>query len=284
MGLVMRRLVVAVALIGIATGALAADYETDFPTLRGSTPYIPAPPRHLNWEGVYGGGQVGYGMTHMDFSKVVITPFDPNDAFTAPLRSSWPSLGTDNARAPSYGAFIGYNWQFDELIVGFEANYSHTKLFGSATGTKCYNTPAVIGCNPAITLGDGNSYNAVVTTTASMRITDYGTARLRAGWVNDNWLPYAMVGLAVGRVEISKYATATGTPVSPPGTGTPFTSTEGIVNSPMLAWGYSAGVGVDYMLFSNVFLRAEYEFVSFFLVSDVRSQIHSGHVGVGVKF
>jgi outer membrane immunogenic protein len=284
MGLVMRRLVVAVALIGFATGALAADYETDFPTLRGSTPYIPAPPRQLNWEGAYGGGQVGYGMTSMDFSKAAgsITAFDPNNSFTAPFGSvsSWANFGTDNARAPSYGGFIGYNWQFDELIVGFEANYNHTKLFGSTTATHCYDAVNT-SCLAAIQLGDGNFYNAVVTATASMRITDYGTARLRTGWVNDNWLPYAMVGLAVARVEISKFATATGTPVGP---GTAFTRTEGFVDSPMLAWGYSAGVGVDYMLFPNVFLRAEYEFVSFFLVSDVRSQIHSGHVGVGVKF
>jgi opacity protein-like surface antigen len=285
MGLVMRRLVVAVALIGFANGALAADYDTDFPTLRGSTPYIPAPPRYMNWEGVYGGGQVGYGATFMDFSKTRISAFDPNYAFTAPFGSvmNWASPGTDNARGATYGGFIGYNWQFDDLVIGFEANYNHTNLLGSSTFTRCYDAVNT-SCASAITLGDGNSYNAVVTATSSMRISDYGTARLRAGWANDNWLPYAMVGLAVGRVEISKYATATGTPVNPPGTGTPFTRTEGTVNSPMLAWGYSAGLGVDYLLLPNVFVRAEYEFVSFVLVSDVRSQIHNGRLGLGVKF
>src|SRR5262249_8063616 len=96
MGPVMRRLVVAVALIGFATGGWAADYETDFPTLRGSTPYIPAPPRHMNWSGFYGGGQVGYGASLMDFSKSAsrITAFDPNNTFTAPFGSvsTWVSL------------------------------------------------------------------------------------------------------------------------------------------------------------------------------------------------
>jgi len=285
MGLVMRRLVVAVALIGFANGALAADYDTDFPTLRGSTPYIPAPPRYMSWEGVYGGGQVGYGATFMDFSKTRISAFDPNYAFTAPFGSvmNWFSPGTDNARGATYGGFIGYNWQFDDLIVGFEANYNHTNLLGLSTATRCYDAVNT-SCSAAIPLGDGNSYNAVVTATSSMRISDYATARLRAGWANDNWLPYAMVGLAVGRVEISKYATATGTPVNPPGTGTPFTRTEGTVSSPMLAWGYSAGLGVDYLLLPNVFVRAEYEFVSFVLVSDVRAQIHNGRLGLGVKF
>jgi len=283
-GAVMRRLIVAVALIGFATGALAADYETDFPTLRGSTPFIPAPPRHTNWEGAYGGGQVGYSASLMDFSKAGsgITAFDPNNTFTAPFGSvaSWVNLGTDNAKGATYGAFIGYNWQFDELIIGFEANYNHTNLLGSATGTRCYDA-VITSCLAAITLGDGNTYNAVVTAVAAMRVTDYGTARLRAGWVNDNWLPYAMIGLAVGRVEISRYATATGTPT---GAGTAFTRTEGTVDSPMLAWGYSAGVGADFLLFPNVFVRAEYEFVKFFLVSDFRSQIHSGRLGLGYKF
>src|SRR5262245_33910936 len=180
MGPVMRRLVVAVALIGFATSALAADYETDFPTLRGSTPFIPAPPRHMNWEGFYGGGQVGYGATFMDFSRAgrSITAFDPNNTFTAPFGSvsSWASLGTDNARAPTYGGFIGYNSQWDEIILGFEANYNHTKLFGSATSSRCYNTPPVTGCSAAITLGDGNDYNATVIAAGAMRITDYGTA------------------------------------------------------------------------------------------------------------
>jgi outer membrane immunogenic protein len=295
MGPVMR-LVAAVASITFAastwaagawlTDAWAADYEpSDFPTLRGSTPYVPAAPRHVNWGGFYGGGQVGYGASVMDFSKAgrSINAFDPNVSFTAPFgsMSSWVDLGTDTGTAPTYGAFVGYNWQYDDLIVGFEANYSHTNLFGTATASRCYNTPSLPNCSSAIRLGDTNDYNATVTATASMRMTDYGTARLRAGWVADNVLPYAMIGLAVGRAEISRYATATGTPT---GAGTPFTRTEGNLNSSMLTWGYSAGLGADWLIYRDIFVRAEYEFVKFFLVSDFRSQIHNGRLGLGVKF
>ncbi len=293
----MRRLI-AVASIAFATGAFAAgacatgawaaDYEpSDFPTLRGSAPYVPAPTRHVNWGGFYGGGQVGYGASTMDFAKAgrSINAFDQNVTFTAPfgLVSNWVSLGTDTAKAPTYGAFVGYNSQFDDLILGFEANYNHTNLFGTASATRCYDA-VLATCFSAIPLGDGNSYDATVTATASMRITDYGTARLRAGWVVDNVLPYAMIGLAVGRAEISRYATATGTPVNPPGTGTPFTRTEGTFDSSMLMWGYSAGLGADMLIYRDVFVRAEYEFVKFLLVSDFRSQIHNGRLGLGVKF
>ena len=97
----------------------------------------------------------------------------------------------------------------------------------------------------------------------------------------DNLLPYAMIGLAVGRTEVSRYATATGIPT---GAGTAFTRTEGTFNSSMLTWGYSAGLGTDWLLFPNVFVRAEYEFVKFFVVSDFRSQIHNGRLGLGMKF
>jgi outer membrane immunogenic protein len=295
------RLVAAAASIAFAAGACAtgaltdawltkawaADYEpSDYPTLRGSNPYIPAPPTYNRWSGFYGGGQVGYGASYMDLSKAgnSINAFDSNVTFTAPFGSvsNWASLGTDNGGAATYGVFVGYNWQYDDLILGFETNYNHTNLSGSASATRCYNTPTISGCSQsAITLGDGNDYNATVTATASMRITDYGTARLRAGWVADNVLPYAMIGLAVGRAEVSRYATATGTPT---GAGTPFTRTEGVFNSSMLAWGYSAGLGADWLLFPNVFVRAEYEFVKFFVVSDFRSQIQNGRLGLGMKF
>ncbi len=171
MGPVMRRLT-AIASIAFAagawatgagsTGAWAADYEpSDFPTLRGSNPYIPATPRHTNWGGFYAGGQAGYSASYMDFAKAgrSINAFDPNVSFTAPFGSvsSWASLGTDTGKAPTYGAFVGYNWQFDDLILGFEANYNHTSLFGTASATRCYtSSPSLPNCSAAITLGDGN--------------------------------------------------------------------------------------------------------------------------------
>src|SRR5262245_33865508 len=126
MGPVMRRLVAAASIAfaagSWATSACAADYEpSDFPTLRGSAPYVPAAPRHVNWGGFYGGGQVGYGASYMDFSKAgrSINAFDPNASFTAPFGSvqSWVSLGNDTAKGATYGAFIGYNLQLDDLIL-----------------------------------------------------------------------------------------------------------------------------------------------------------------------
>jgi hypothetical protein len=65
-GAVMRRLLVALGLVGLISQASAGEFE--LPTLRGTSPFIPAPQTHTLWSGFYAGGQVGYGSTHFDFS------------------------------------------------------------------------------------------------------------------------------------------------------------------------------------------------------------------------
>src|SRR5262245_31905613 len=79
---VMRRLLVLVWLIGLGVQAAAGDF--DIPTLRGTstyapgyTPpgalpefgYVPAAPRYLRWSGFYAGGQAGYGVSNIDFTR-----------------------------------------------------------------------------------------------------------------------------------------------------------------------------------------------------------------------
>lgn len=279
----MRRLVVALGLITLASNALAADYE--LPTLRGSSPYVPAPPTYTRWTGYYVGGQVGYSAAHTDFSQVPgsLTAFDSTIPFTAPfgLVSSWASLGGGTSSTASYGAFIGFNTQWDEVVLSFEANYNHTSLSTSSSDSRCYNDAVPLTCLGNITLGDTNEYIATVLATGAMRITDYGTFRFRAGWAYETVLPYAMVGVAVGRALTSRFATASGTPT---GAGTAFVTSEGQVDTSMLVWGYSAGLGVDWLVLPNVFLRGEYEYVSFFKVSDMKTDIHTGRVGAGFRF
>ena len=50
-------------------------------------------------------------------------------------------------------------------------------------------------------------YNVSVTSAASVAIHDIVTARARAGWTFDRFLPYGFVGLAVGRADVSRFAT-----------------------------------------------------------------------------
>ena len=134
-----------------------------------------------------------------------------------------------------------------------------------------------------------------------MTIHDIVTARARFGWAADRWLPYAFVGAAVGRAEsLSLASLDVRKAITPPPTTDAFGNTVPQPQGPfnpvslprnpqfearsMFAYGYTAGLGVDFAVTTNVFLRAEWEFVQFLAINDVRVNMNSGQVGVGVKF
>src|ERR1019366_6995447 len=50
-------------------------------------------------------------------------------------------------------------------------------------------------------------YNVSGTSGASVEIHDIVTARTRAGWTFDRFLPYGFAGVAVGRADVSRFAT-----------------------------------------------------------------------------
>jgi opacity protein-like surface antigen len=281
----MRRLLVAAVLVtAIATHAPAQEYE--LPTLRRSNDFgqvvNPALPR---WDGFYLGGQVGADVGSMDFST------STRDLVAHLLRelalenvanvSSWQVLGKADPTAGSFGAFVGYSIGWESLILGFELNYSRTDLSGSAP---------VSPISRATSAG-GNDYFVTVTGEGSMRIKEVATLRARAGWDAGIVLPYAMIGAAVGRADISRTATVFGeenpaipcdASASPP--CTPFYLTQSESKSDAFIYGWSLGAGIDVMLMSCLFLRAEYEYVAFAPIWDMKSQLQTGRLGLGYKF
>lgn len=274
-----RWLFVLLCAVGISPNAFGADL--DLPPLRGSsTRFIPGVPLFARWQGFYAGGQLGYGSTTMDFTNAFdsLGVFDSSNLFTAPLGrvSGWARLGTDQTADTSYGGFFGYNGQWDDAVLGVEINYNHTSLQGQAGASRCFSDANPL-CLSAITLGDGNRYNVTIDAAATSRLTDYATFRGRGGWAYKNLMPYAMLGLAVGRVETTRLATATGTPT---GIGAPFVRTEG-ESGTQFNWGYAAGVGIDVLLHPNLFVRAEYEFMH---LNSVNIDLNTVRVGAGVKF
>jgi outer membrane immunogenic protein len=278
----MRRLLVALCLLGFASHASAQDF--DMPTLRGSSPFIPATPKYTRWAGVYAGGQVGYSLAHMDLGRAfadvnIFTSMNPTYSALGPV-SRWASFQEGDHHAASYGGFAGYNAQWADVILGAEVNYNHTSLRASSNA-HCSSSIAV--CPQPIQLGSpAFSYSAAIDATATARITDYGTFRGRGGWVYGNMLAYGLFGVAVGRVEVTRTATASFTPVNPAAPGQlPHTETDQLTR---YAWGYTLGGGVDFLLASNVFLRAEYEFVWLNPVANVDLSINTARVGVGYKF
>lgn len=294
----MRRLLVAFALIGFVSDAFAGEFE--MPVLRGASDdyapsqYVAAPPTYTRWSGFYLGGQAGYGSSHVNFSKVdgFSAIFNPQNFVLNPLSdviqvigpaSRWAKFGTNDTTAAAYGGFVGYNSQWDDAVLGIELNYNHTSLSASSSTSRTF-----LGVSHCDANSNCNPYNVGAVATASMKVRDYATIRGRGGWAFGNFLPYGTIGLVVGRADVSRSATATVAPTPTTPAGADCTNPNCVItdgnHETSVAWGYAAGLGVDVLLWSNMFLRAEYEFVQFVPMSHISANIHTVRAGAGFKF
>ena len=296
----MRRLLIALGLICLVTPALAADY--DLPTLRGSQTLVPASPTYFNWEGLYVGGQIGYASSGSDFGNGVAPLIDyalrntrVNQDIQVSQLTVLPKVDTNGT---GFGGFLGYNWQFDEAVVGLEVNYNRMNVTATASDS-------IARVFPDPNVSPNYAYAVAVSGQSSIRVTDLATLRGRAGYVMGNFLPYGFAGLAVGRADISNTAsvafcgydpTAPGGPPSQDpvgsncynpltGAATPVPQTPATQSKTgEFILGFSAGVGTDVMLMQNVFLRGEYEYVQITSVEGLHFYLNNFRVGLGVKF
>jgi opacity protein-like surface antigen len=278
----MRIAVIAVTVAVLAQQASAAD--APFPVLRGTQTYEIGPPPVFRWEGVYGGVQVGGNSAHVDFQDATksIVGFALRQSTLEAERkvSEWPVLGGEHTRSASFGGFIGYNAQFEDVVVGIEGNYNHT----------AFSTSQADSLTRVSTTADGTTYTTRVTASALMSIKDYATLRARAGWAIGPFLPYAMMGFAFGTADITRTAIVDGIQQAPtvdpnpppaPASFGPWGSTE---SKTAYIYGYSAGAGLDFALTKNIFIRGEYEYVKFSPTLGVKAEINSARVGAGLKF
>lgn len=271
----MRRLVLAAVMLGTMSGAQAADWS-DLPILRGTQGLTTS---RVNWQGYYVGGQGSFGTSDMNFTgstRTVAAALLANTAIEAGGQvSSWPvGGGKVSTHGHGYGAFVGYNGQWEDVVLGVEANYVHGKFGGAATGVmgRSFTDPA------------GFLDNITYTSISSIAISDMATLRLRGGYSFGSFLPYMFAGAALGQANITKTARITGTQVNQ---SAPFqtinvnlSATDGIYSH--LIYGYSAGLGVDVMLAAGFFLRAEWEYVRF--ASSVDTSVNTVRAGLGYKF
>jgi opacity protein-like surface antigen len=125
--------------------------------------------------------------------------------------SQWPVLSSSSssgdANGASFGGFIGYNYEWEDVITGLELNYNHFLSLSTSTNGSVQRT-----FNDSTNLPPGHDYNYTVNASAqsSLHMTDIATFRARAGWEAGSFLPYAFAGLAVGRADTSTSATVSG--------------------------------------------------------------------------
>ncbi len=291
-------------LIAMACPALAADYDDSW--LRGSQVIgaAPAPPPRLYriWAGVYGGAQAGEDFNGIDFRQVPATPVQSAIAQDAILTSlaapatGMPALPQVSTRGPSYGGFVGYNWQIDDVVFGAEFNINRTSLHQTAVDSVTRGYYVNNGGNLYATSLYTNSQGTI-------DMSGYFTMRGRLGWAFGNFLPYIAAGVAFAQVDTTTKVnigyngtciniTSTtcnlagfGPPAPTPryqmiGGDYPFIN----VSHGKYQLGFDAALGMDYMVTRYVFVRGELDYLNLQYPSQIRLNTLSTRIAAGLKF
>jgi outer membrane immunogenic protein len=256
-------LLAAVSTVVLGSVAMAADLPS---TKEPAPPYV-APIPTFSWSGCYAGVNVGGAWANQGANT-----YDP-------------TLNASTAQAPDYvnlhggnvigGGQVGCNMQFNAFVAGIEGDFSGTHLFGSAIGPNNF---------PDGTPAGGGSI-------AFSRTLDWvSSIRGRLGYVvAPTVLIYATGGGAFGRASYFGMDTFN-SPCPNCGT-TSFGATRA---------GWVAGGGVEWAVWGNWILRAEYLHYSLDGPSSVanfqgttnpaarfnfdRLNVNEGRVGVSYKF
>lgn len=275
MGLLKTVVVAGTALAMSAAYALAADMP-EF--LRGSTG-----PSYSRWDGVNFGAQFGLTNMNADFggsaSSLVAFALRNTEVEDQFSPSNWTTLPPTTTNGRQYGVFLGYNVQWDQLVIGFDLAYNNvSSLEASASDTIS---------RQVVTTPDNVNNAVTITAQSSLKLIDYATMRARAGYAFGRFLPYAVVGAAVGRFNYANTATVHDVGTPPAGSPVlPFdtVSTESNSKNNAVVGGPLVGLGLDVAVIPNVFLRAEWEYIAFATVGGIRANMNTGRVGVGARF
>lgn len=278
------------AILLLAPSAYGADYHVPLPdVLRGTESPSVGPPAYPSWDGFYFGAQAGGAFSNVDFTNGNSSQISDilADTELQSTVSNWTTMPQVKTNSGSYGGFLGYNFQWGDVITGVELNYNHMAL---NAGARTLLGPILVG---GATQPDGSTvqYSVRVTSTGSVSIHDVMTTRARFGWTFDRLLPYGFVGVAVGRADSTQTTDLAGTTITvTPSSGIGVTSGLNLPRSPesnsksQIAYGFTGGLGVEVGVLPNLFLRGEWEFVEFPNVGNNLVQINTVRAAVGMKF
>lgn len=255
-------------------------HAADFGPLRGTHHAPPGLSPVANWEGGYIGGFAGYSMGNFEGSTALQDPYRfifrnlvvEQDA----QLSNRLAPRSDDASEKAFGAFAGYNFQYDEAVLGFELDYTRARL-KSVSGDQYLRR---VGAS------NGLTYNVNLNGNAKAEIDDIATIRARAGITMGSFLPYVTGGIAFGRASITRTIAADLVEIDPMTGVTTGRLVENRKFGPKesLLVGYTAGLGIDMAITQNLMLRAEYQYVYFDDLNGYKMGINNLRAGAGVKF
>lgn len=225
----------AVLISGTAMAADAIVYNEPAPAMEVNT---------FSWEGAYVGANAGYG-----FGKMKATDED-GDSFSIKPRGF---VG---------GVQAGYNWQFDQIVAGIEADFQ-----GSTMKKRIHEYDADLDMSAS----------------AEGKVQWFGTVRGRLGGnIAERTMLYGTAGLAYGKV---KFDTSIDDGIDVVGQSVSKTRA-----------GWTVGGGLEHALTQNVTLKTEYLYTDLGKVtlpavedfgiesSRVKTTFHTVRVGVNYKF
>jgi outer membrane immunogenic protein len=280
----------ALGLIASVGGARAQEFE--LPTWGGPQSFLSPAGACGCWGGIYVGGQLGYSAGGASFGNNVndLATDIVRNTILEPVVSNLSVLSKSDTSGSSAGGFVGYNAQWEGVILGFEVNYSRTSLNLNSSDTI---PPLLIANDAGAPAGHHFAYDLNLTASSAIRFTDLASVRARAGWSAGNFLPYAFLGLAIARADVIRSATLLWTrtdnpdvtvPPTPPIPPLPTASgggTRSDVRNGGFYYGYAGGVGIDVLVMPNVFLRAEWEIDNF---QSLRANVNNVRTAIGMKF
>lgn len=272
--------------LALPQAAQGADY------LRGSQIEQPveAPPLfgggRFDWSGFYFGGGAGISDTKFKpsegLAELVNYPFRNSITGTEANPGSWLSdIPEKRDSGATFFGIVGYNYLFDDVVIGFEADYTrsgHDYSTGDSIARR-------------VSLSDGSTRGIDLKAEQGARLNDYATARLRMGWAYGRIMPYGTIGAAAGRFNTTSVATVdnrflfnAGLPNQTSAQVVGFPTTVGGTKKNVYSFGLSAGAGVDWALTDNLFLRAEYQLVRFAEVEGTTVTVNTARIAAALKF
>ncbi|SFL12410.1 outer membrane protein [Methylorubrum salsuginis] len=288
----------------LASASAAAAADLDYGYLRGAEDdYAPAPV--IDWSGFYVGGHGGYSSAGLGFGNsfqpIVANALRHTAAENEMQASSFLATQSKHVNATTFGALVGYNVQFDDVVFGIEADYTY---FGKSASS--FDSIGRIS-----NTSDGYLTGVALAGEARTEIKDYGSIRGRLGYAFGPLLPYVTGGVAVGRatvsdtVSIQNYGYDRATYISNlgsanpavvnhfgyasfdeknPGTGVVAPGTVYGSTKRVTVGGVALGAGLEFALTSNILLRGEYQYVLFNDFKGHSAEINTVRGGAAVKF
>jgi outer membrane immunogenic protein len=195
------KFILAGALIAAATPTFAADLAP--------APVEPIAPVvvPMNWSGFYIGAEIGYSWTNIDVD--------------------FPGTGLETASPDANGVvgggYVGYNAQFNQIVVGIEADIEATNKSGDRT------IATILG---PLTADVDNNWQ--------------GSVRARLGYAIDTFMPYITGGVAWTDFDVT---------TSIPGIGS--------VDNSNTFVGWTIGAGLEYAFTPNIIGRVEYRYTDY---------------------